>query len=189
MRSFKSINPCNIEYKENGLITLKANPHTDFICKYQLYEKDSASLFYKEISGDFTVKAKLTVTGEAFGDATLLMVRATRNRWIKLCVELGVDDTNSVVSMVTDVWSDDANGEQLPANEAWVRITKKGVFFGLHYSLDGKRWRFVRAFGMELGEKVKVGFGIQAPRSQHCEGTVDHFEITDTVITDFRGGE
>ena len=189
MDDFESLNSCKIEFIEDNLILLTANPHTDFMCKYRLFEKDSAAFFYKKIRGDFTVKAKLSVAGENFGDATLLMVRATKNKWIKLCVEFGVDKRYSIVSMVTDGWSDDANGELLPANEAWVRITRKGDFYGMHYSLDGQIWRFVRAFGLELGENVKVGFGIQAPRSKQCMGTADHFEIIDEVITDFRNGE
>ena len=189
MDGFKSLNPCRIEIAENTQISLTAIPNTDFMCKYKLFEKDSASFYYNENTGDFTVSAKLDVKGENFGDATFLMIREARNRWIKLCVELGPDGRYSVVSVITDGWSDDANGELLPSNEAWVRITRKGEFYGFHYSLDGAIWRFVRAFGIDLGEKLNVGFGIQAPRSLNCTGTVDHFEISDKVISDFRSGE
>ena len=189
MNSFESLNPCHVEYSENNLISLKANPNTDFFCKYRLSEIDSAAFFFKEFTGDFTVKARVTTSGEHFGDAAMLMVRESSNRWIKLCVEMGSDKKYSVVSVVTDSWSDDANGELVPGNEAWLRIARINNFFGLHFSLDGQIWRFVRAFGLDLGDKVKVGFGIQAPRSQHCTGTIDKFEISDRVISDFRSGE
>jgi len=189
MNDFESLNPCKFEFSGKNRIYLTAIPNTDFMCKFNLFEKDSASLFYKEISGDFTVSSKLSVLGENFGDATILMVRESHNRWIKLCIELGPDGRCSVVSVITDGWSDDANGELLPSNEAWVRITRKGNFFGLHYSLDGMNWRFVRAFGLKLEKKIKVGYGIQAPRSLNCTGTVDDFKISDKIIKDFRNGE
>ncbi len=67
------------------------------------------------------------------------MVRETETRWIKLAVEIGVDTTYNVISVITDNWSDDANGELLPSNICWLRINRKGDFWGLHYSLDGEQ--------------------------------------------------
>lgn len=182
-----SLNACRINKTANGF-HLVANPNTDFICKYKEYIKDEASFFYTEKTGDFTIKGKVETKGSFTYDAAFLMVRETKTRWIKLAVELGVDKACNVVSVITDNWSDDANGELIPSNECWLRITRKGDFWGLHYSMDGNKWRFVRCFGLDLSPAVKVGFGIQAPFGDNCEGRIDFITLTNESIKDFRDG-
>ena len=183
----KNLNACKIDSTDSGF-HLVANPKTDFICKYKEYIRDEASFFYIEKSGDFTIKAKVETKGNFNYDAAFLMVRESTTRWMKLAVELGVDETYNVVSVITDNWSDDANGELLPGNKSWLRITRKGDFWGLHYSMNGEKWRFVRGFGLDLSPTVKVGFGIQAPSGDDCEGILDFISVTDSSVKNFRDG-
>ncbi|TCD02120.1 DUF1349 domain-containing protein [Pedobacter frigidisoli] len=183
----KSLNPCKIENTDSGF-RLLANAKTDFICKYKAYIKDEAALFYTERTGDFTIQAEVETKGNFAYDAAFLMVRESKTRWIKLAVELGVHITYNVVSVITNDWSDDANGELLPANKCWLRITRKGNFWGLHYSLTGKKWIFVRCFGLDLPPSVKVGFGIQAPVGDNCQGVLDGILISNKAIENFRDG-
>ncbi|MEH6407661.1 MAG: DUF1349 domain-containing protein [Leeuwenhoekiella sp.] len=183
----KSINPCHI-VEENNSYSLEANPNTDFICKYEAYIKDSAALYYQTQDGDFTIKAKLTSKGSTAFDAAFLMVRQDSAKWIKLAVELGVDKKYNVVSVITNKWSDDANGELLEGNSCWLRITRKKDFFGLHYSLDGNLWRFVRAFGMKMAKSTFIGFGIQAPKGDSCSAIVEEWAVTNIPIENFRDG-
>lgn len=184
----KSLNPCKL-IEENNSFELSANANTDFICKYKQYTIDTASFYYQEHNGDFTIKANVSSIGSNAFDAVFLMVRQDSIKWIKLAVELGVDQCYNVVSVITDKWSDDANGELLPSNNCWLRITRKDDFFGLHYSQDGKVWRFVRAFGMEMSKSISVGFGIQPPKGNDCNGIVKDFSISNIPIENFRNGE
>jgi len=55
-------------------------------------------------------------------------------------------------------------------------------------SLNGSKWRFVRAFGLNLGEKVKVGFGIQAPVGEDCKGNVSAIALSESSVKNFRDG-
>ncbi len=183
----ESINPCKI-VEENNSYRLKANANTDFICKYEEYIKDSASFYYQTQDDDFTIKAKLTSIGSKAFDAAFLMVRQDSTKWIKLAVELGVDKKYNVVSVITDKWSDDATGELLDENSCWIRITRKKDFFGLHYSMDGNLWRFVRAFGMKMAKSTFIGFGIQAPKGNSCKAIVEELSITNIPIENFRNG-
>jgi regulation of enolase protein 1 (concanavalin A-like superfamily) len=181
------LNPCNIEPTEDGF-TLTANAKTDFICKYKEYVRDEAAFYYTEQSGDFTFSAQVETMGNGNYDAAFLMVRESGNRWIKLAVELGVDGAYNVVSVITDQWSDDANGELIGNNKCFLRITRKDDFWGLHYSLNGSKWRFVRAFGLSLSEKVMVGFGIQAPIGENCKGKVSAITLSENSVKNFRDG-
>ena len=182
-----SLNPCTVEEIDNGFL-LTANPKTDFICKYHQYSRDDAAFFYTEQHGDFTLSAEVETIGSADYDAAFLMVRESEDRWIKLAVELGVDGSYNVVSVITDQWSDDANGELLTKGKCWLRITRKEDFWGLHYSIDGIKWRFVRAFGLGLGKTVMIGFGIQAPVGIDCKGRVTAIALRDKSVANFRDG-
>ncbi|UGU17427.1 DUF1349 domain-containing protein [Sinomicrobium kalidii] len=101
---------------------------------------------------------------------------------------MGVDRQYNVVSVVTDKWSDDANGELLEENNCWLRITRKNDFFGLHYSTDGKIWRFVRAFGIDMNTSISIGFGIQAPAGDHCNESIEELSVSNTPVQNFRDG-
>jgi regulation of enolase protein 1 (concanavalin A-like superfamily) len=182
-----SLNPCPITPIENGF-ALTANPRTDFICKYHAYVRDEAAFYYTELSGDFTFSALVETIGNGNYDAAFLMIRESKDRWVKLAVELGVDGSYNVVSVITDQWSDDANGELIGDNKCFLRITRKNDFWGLHYSLDGSQWRFVRAFGLKLNEKVMVGFGIQAPVGEDCRGRVSALTLSTDSVKNFRDG-
>jgi len=182
-----ALNPCEIAELENGF-QLAANPNSDFINKFEEYVKDTASFYFVKQEGNFTIKAKVRTEGVNDFDAAFLMVRQDQSSWVKLAVELSVDKQYNVVSVITNEWSDDANGELLSSNECWLRITRKKDFFGLHYSENGEKWRFVRAFGLKMSPSVAVGFGIQAPKGDVCKGSITELSITNTIVDNFRNG-
>ena len=91
--------------------------------------------------------------------------------------------------MVTKEFSDDGNGELLEEAECYLRLTRKGNVFGMHYSLDGVTWRFVRMFSFELPEKIMVGIHAQAPFTAGCEVEFSSFTIVPGAVADFRSGE
>ena len=183
----EALNSCELVEEKNSF-RLKANPNSDVICKYGEYVKDSASFYYQTHVGDFTIKANVTSTGSSTFDAAFLMVRQDNAKWIKLAVELGVDRRYNVVSVITNSWSDDANGELLEGNSCWLRITRKNDFFGLHCSMNGQVWRFVRAFGLDMNQSVAIGFGIQAPTGDNCHGTIENLSVSSIAVQDFRNG-
>jgi len=77
----------------------------------------------------------------------------------------------------------------LGAPAAHLRLTRQGDLFGMHYSLDGQCWRFVRAFGMTAPAEVLVGVHAQAPFVGGCQARFDHLEIDPQPVADFRSGE
>lgn len=181
------INICETEMIENG-VRLFAKGKTDFICKYNEYVKDNAAFFFQIVEGDFTFSARVITQGNFDYDAVFLMVRQDDRKWIKLAVERAVDTKYNVVSVITDQWSDDANGELLACAESWLRITRKGNYWGLHFSADGLTWRFVRAFGLALEKSAMVGFGIQSPVGDNCAGIITDMKLVPGYISNFRDG-
>jgi len=175
-------------FDEEGL-TIVPKVYTDFFRPYGGTPQDGAGLLYTEATGDFTVRTHVRAELLAFGDAGALTVRASAEQWLKLCVERSPIGDVSLVSVVTNVWSDDANNELLDEPACHLRVTRKGDVFGMHYSLDGRTWRFVRTLGFALPETVMVGVHAQAPFHGGCRATFSGLHLTAEPVADFRSGE
>lgn len=174
---------------EQGRLHVTPAAETDFFRPIDQPGHDSAALLCAPVTGDFTARTHVHATLVGFGDAAALTMRVSAEEWAKICVERSPVGEVSVVSVVTDPWSDDANGELLTSPAAHLRLTRKGDLFGMHYSLDGQRWRFVRAFGMAAPAEVLVGVHAQAPFIGGCQARFDHLEIDHQPVADFRSGE
>jgi hypothetical protein len=150
---------------------------------------DNACLLYCPVSGDFTAQMRATAELHRFGDAAALTVRASATQWAKCCLERSPFAEVSIVSVVTDPWSDDAGGELLPAPECHVRLTRSGNLFAFHHNPDGTRWRFVRMFAMDAPGTVMVGIHAQAPEGAGPRVTFRSFSVGEGAVADFRSGE
>jgi regulation of enolase protein 1 (concanavalin A-like superfamily) len=195
---------CNAQHLENDLAWLNTPQRwsfdeqwlqveppkgTDFFRPFGREARDSACLLYRAVSGDFTAATRVSLIPKGFGDAAAVTVRAGEKLWAKLCLERSPIGELNAVSVVTNPWSDDSNGELVKEPECWLRLTRKGNLFGMHYSLNGSQWRFVRAFGLEMPQEVLVGVHAQAPFEAGCEALFYSFDLLDHGIEDFRSGE
>ncbi|MGC9469432.1 MAG: DUF1349 domain-containing protein [Anaerolineae bacterium] len=174
---------------DDGALSIVPEAETDFFRPYKGVPRDNAGLLYKAVTEDFTAVTKVGAHLVGFGDAAALTVRYTDTQWAKLCVERSPIGDVSIVSVVTNPYSDDANNELLVEPTCYLRITRKGDVFGMHYSLDGEVWRFVRTFGMALPETVMVGVHAQAPFVGGCRARFSSFELLPEAVADFRSGE
>ena len=179
--------PADWSFTERGLRVVPAEK-TDFYRPYGGGGNDNAALLAKSVDGDFTIVTRAETQLVGFGDAAAVTVRAGEEQWAKLCLERSPAGETSAVSVVTDPWSDDANNELAPA-ALWLRITRKGNLFGMHYRTDGQRWRFVRTFAMEAPPSLLVGIHAQAPFVGGCRVTFTHLELSREPVADFRSGE
>ena len=129
--------PTEWRFDGDGLLIVP-EAKTDFFRPYQGTPNDNACLLYTEVTGDFTAVTRTSAHLVGFGDAAALTVRAGPTQWAKLCLERSPIGDVAAVSVVTNTWSDDANNELVPTSECYLRITRKGDVFGMHYSLDGQ---------------------------------------------------
>jgi len=173
---------------DSGLIIVPRAP-SDFFRPYGGSANDNCCLLYREIAGDFTAATQVSAELVDFGDAAALTVRAHEAQWAKLCLERSPIGEVSLVSVVTDPWSDDSNNERVRSPECYLRLTRKGNIFGMHYSLDGTKWRFVRTFGLEMPSTVMVGIHAQAPFRHGCRALFRSLTISSEPVADFRSGE
>jgi uncharacterized protein len=150
--------------------------------------QDNAPYLWLEVSGDFIAQAHVRPGFNTTYDAGALMVRQDTHHWAKLCYESTDFGTTAAVSVVTNQVSDDANGVNLTSPDLWLQIIRQGDVFGMHYSLDGKDWRMVRLFRLQLQEKVKVGLVAQCPIGPGTSIDFLSFSIRKASVKDLRAG-
>jgi hypothetical protein len=174
---------------DEGGLNVTPDAQTDFFRPSDGAAFDNAGLLHTCVTGDFTATTHVSAHLVRFGDAGAITVRAGPSRWAKLCVERSPSGEVSIVSVVTDPWSDDASGELLASPERYLRLTRKGDMLGMHHSADGNLWRFARAVHLQLPEIAMVGVHAQSPFGGGCRATFGLLEIRHEAVRDFRSGE
>lgn len=120
-----------------------------------------------------------------------MTMRLSAERWAKICIERSPSGEVNVVSVVTGGYSDDANNELLAAPEAWLRITRRNNLAGLHYSLDGREWRFARTFrfGVSADKPILAGIHVQSPYGKGCNAVFSELIFSRHTVENFKSGE
>lgn len=163
---------------ESGILTVSPLAETDFFRPSDGLRRDNAGLLYMMVEGDFIAEASVSTTPREWGDAGGLSVRSSEQKWFKLCVEQNRVGTVSIISVVTDPWSDDADGAVLPSPQAHLQVSRAGNVFAMHYRLpDQEEWTFVRKFTCEMPDEVMVGVHAQAPFQAGCTASFSRLKI------------
>src|SRR5687768_6432642 len=106
--------------------------------------------------GDFTWEAHVVLDGDALFDAAGLFVYDDDDHWAKLAVEVTAAGP-TIVSVVTDAFSDDCNSTVLEQSSAWLRLARVGDALAFHTSDGGGRWELVRVF-RTASAAPRIGF-------------------------------
>ncbi len=137
-------------------------------------------------AGDFTLEAHVVLDGDAMFDAAGLFVYDDDDHWAKLAVEVTAAGP-TIVSVVTNTFSDDCNSTVLAQRSAWLRLARVGEAIALHASDVGGRWELVRVF-RPPSAAPRIGFVCQAPTGAGCTGTFDAIAFNARSLGDIRDG-
>lgn len=149
----------------------------------------NAPCYYTRVEGDFVLRVKVALEFKSNYDACAVLLWKDRLNWGKLCFEKSDFDTRAVVSVVTRVHSDDANGVNVEGEEVWLQAARVGNYFAFHYSLDGENYFMTRLFYMRADEPLLVGLVAQAPTGQGGPRYFSHLNIQRKTVGNLRRGE
>ena len=135
-------------------------------------------------AGDLTWEAHVVLDGDALFDAAGLFVYVDDDHWAKLAVEVTAAGP-TIVSVVTDTYSDDCNSTVLAQPSALLRLACVGEAIAFHASEGGGRWELVRVFRAP-GAAPRIGFVCQAPTGAGCTGTFGAIAFTGRSLGDVR---
>jgi uncharacterized protein len=136
--------------------------------------------------GDFTLEAHVVLDGDAMFDAAGLFVYAEDDHWAKLALEVSAAGP-TIVSVVTDTFSDDCNSTVLGERSARLRLARVGEAIALHAADGGARWELVRVF-RPASATLRIGFICQAPTGGGCTGSLDAIAFAARSLGDIRDG-
>jgi len=192
---FKWLNESRLVTKGNGdAFTIYAPAKTDFFNNPVpengtfMKPQGNAPFLYTEIEGDFVIRVRVTPNFMTTYDAACVMVIKDENVWLKGAFEKSDFDTNAVVSVVTNGFSDDANGCNIDADSVWLQIARIGDNFAVHYSLDGGKFDMVRLCLLPAGDIVKVGIEAQCPTGGGGEREFSGLMIEKRTVGNLRSG-
>ena len=167
-------------------ITMSAKQDTNlFNSMGSSYKCNNFPYYYTEYEGDFLIRCKVSVNFANLYDLGSIVVYGDEDRWIKLAYENSDTGHPAIVSIVTNITSDDCNGEKVEGS-VWLQIMRKDNVFALHYSKDKVAWSLVRIFRLELAHKVKVGVSAQCPIGKSCNVRFEGLEVIENPYEDMR---
>jgi regulation of enolase protein 1 (concanavalin A-like superfamily) len=139
--------------------------------------------------GDFQLAARVRVEQpRSTFDAGALTLWIDEACWAKLCFEWSPPGEATVVSVVTNEYSDDANSTVVDTDAVYLRISRTGPAFAFHSSPDGRFWRFVRLFRLHADSVVRAGFMAQAPLGDRCVAQFANIRYATRAPSDLRDG-
>ena len=193
---FKWLNESTIEKSENKIIIM-APGKTDFFRGIEAKSEEgflpnslsNAPFYYTEIEGNFVIKAKVSHEFKDVYDSASLMIMQNLECWAKACYEYTDFGTHAIVSVVTNGFSDDANGCNLEGNTAWLQMCRVGNNFAIHYSTDGEKFYMVRFFTLPASPIMKVGLLAQCPLGSGGKRIYENLTIEKKTVKNIRAGK
>jgi regulation of enolase protein 1 (concanavalin A-like superfamily) len=176
----------------DGVLQTTAHPWSDiFIAPSGIVtpRTNAATLLADPQPGDFQFSARVEVDFNTAFDAGVLFLRSAADTWAKLCFEYSPDGEAMVVSVVCRGTADDSNAYVVEGNSVWLRVSRIGNTYAYHASSDGKTWRMIRHFALDVPEStVQIGFVSQAPSGPGCTTKFDEIRYTSETLGNFRNG-
>jgi uncharacterized protein len=137
----------------------------------------------------FVLTTAVTVDFKQEYDGGFLVVYSDPDHWVKLLFEKSHYGTFSVCSNVTNVNPDDSVNTDVPRKEVFLRLTRAKDVFGFYYSIDGKKWAYIRYFRFPVKGPLHVGFASQSPAGEQCTTVFSKIRYSPKVVGDFWTGE
>ena len=160
-----------------NILTLDVAPTTDYWRRAN-YSRDNGHFYYREMTGDFVARVKVTGAYRDPYDQAGLMIRIDEKNWIKTGIEF-VDKTQNVSTVVTRELSD---WSVIPLTAAppavWLELTRKADSVEIRYSLDGKGFVLERDCYFPSVTTVKIGVMAAAPQGGGFPARFEGFAVT-----------
>ena len=190
MSPFKWLNPpTNFTLSEEGLF-IEAQKGTDFFCDpVELTVTATAPLLYQPVRGDFVASTLVKPDFSTQWNACALMAYIDSTHWIKFAFERSDATGKSIVSVVSNGVSDDANGVILEDKEQiYLRLIKRGTNYSMLWSTDGMSYKMARLAQLPFSDTIKVGVEAQSPLGPMARHHIMYFSLEKRSVDNLREG-
>jgi len=166
---------------EKSNLIIKTDKETDFWQKtHYEFQADNGHFLYYELNGDFRVITRVKSKPKNRYDQAGLMVRFSKDTWLKTSVEYIPDGNSKLGVVVTNYGYSDWSSQELleDLNSLFYRITRRGSNYYVDYSIDAISWKQIRmAHLFEEKDCIKVGIYACSPQGEDYEAEFDFIKI------------
>lgn len=182
-------NECEYRSTESGYV-LVARPHSDMVVDAQSGSVVSNAVYLaQEITGNFTISARVSHDFASTYDACCLIAYANDQLWSKACFECTEEGEHAVVTVMTNGRSDDANSVRIEDKQVYLQMCRRGDVVSVQYSIDGEHWTFVRILSIPLPATVRLGLLAQSPVGMGGDFCFDDVKIAPHAPDNMRFGK
>jgi uncharacterized protein len=181
--------PKDFKILSDDSFSITASKKTDLYNSVDAPDVATAPMLLFPAAETFVLTTAVTVDFKEEYDGGFLVVYSDPDHWVKLLFEKSHYGPFSVSSSVTKIDSDDSVNTEVPGREVFLRLTRAKDVFGLYYSLDGKKWAYIRYFRFPAKGPLKVGFASQSPAGEQATAVFSNVRYSPRKVADFWTGE
>ncbi len=164
--------------EQNNILTVKADPKTDFWrLTHDGLIRNNGHFYYREVEGDFTCDVTLRGDYRELYDHAGLMLRLDDKTWLKCGVELvyGVQQASAVVTREYSDWS----VVTLPTTSRAVRLQlkRRGGTVVTAFALEGGPYTMLRQSYLTDVTSLQLGMMCAAPEGEGFSVTFEGFSV------------
>ncbi|MRH42324.1 DUF1349 domain-containing protein [Aquibacillus halophilus] len=163
-------------------LVIESEKETDFWQNTHYgFQADNGHFLHCKLTGDFTITTKVTANPINRYDQSGLMVRFSKDSWIKSSVEHIPDGNDKLGAVVTNYGYSDWSTQEIENkdNTHFFRITKVDHDFYVDYSRDGLNWKQIRIAHLFEDQTNSIDAGIYAcsPQGKGYQANFDFIKI------------
>ncbi|MCM3789900.1 DUF1349 domain-containing protein [Domibacillus indicus] len=165
---------------ECATFMIRTDKQTDFWQKTHYgFEADNGHFLYYDVNEDFRLTTKVHSKPKNRYDQAGLMVRYSKDTWIKTSVEYIPGGKSKLGAVVTKHGYSDWSSQAFSQEDfsLYYRITKKESDFYVEYSVDGDVWTQIRMTHLPEATHVQAGIYACSPQGEGYEAAFDFIKI------------
>lgn len=166
---------------ECATFTLRTDKQTDFWQKTHYgFEADNGHFLYYKANEDFRLTTKVHSKPKNRYDQAGLMVRFSKDTWLKTSVEYIPGRKSKLGVVVTKQGYSDWSSQAFPQENFSLlyRITKRKTNFYVDYSMDGTSWTQIRMAHLpEETDNIQAGIYACSPQGEGYEAVFEWIQL------------
>lgn len=168
--------------KSSSQLVIKTDENTDYWQKTHYgFEADNGHFLYTETNKNFRITTKVKTLPKSKYDQAGLMIRLSKDIWIKTSLEYIPNGLSKLGAVVTNLGYSDWSTQYVDYKYEYLyfRISRIGQNGYVDFSLNGEEWNQIRIAHLDIPEHfaIKVGLYACSPQGKHQEVRFDYIEI------------
>jgi uncharacterized protein len=162
-------------------LVIKTDKETDYWQKTHYgFEADNGHFLYMNTDKNFRMITKVKSFPKSKYDHAGLMIRFSKNVWVKTSLEYITNTLSKLGAVVTNRGYSDWSTQYMESKEIdlYFRISRIGQNCYVDFSLDGEEWRQIRIAHLDIPDDSTISAGIFACSPQGKDQSVRFYFLT-----------